>query len=300
MSSIASVEYTNSRGHPVTQLFQSIPTLSNFYTNFEANYDVDPLNQWSKDTWPAVPLALCAVYLVAIFGGQWYMKDKKPFGDTNRAFLAAWNLFLSLFSFFGMVRTVPHLFHDLSTLPYASTVCNGPAEAANWGSFSTGLWVQLFIYSKPLELIDTFFIVVRKRPLIFLHWYHHVTVLLFCWHSYAFESSTGLFFVAMNYSVHAIMYGYYFLMAIRMKPKWMNPMFITLSQIAQMVVGVFVSLSAVYYRNTEGCNVKNDNLLAGGLMYGSYFALFAKFAVDRYLGKSGMKTGMESTKKKKA
>ena len=36
--------------------------------------------------------------------------------------------------------------------------------------------------------------------------YHHITVLLFCWHSYATESSTGLYFVAMNYSVHAIMY----------------------------------------------------------------------------------------------
>jgi len=36
---------------------------------------------------------------------------------------------------------------------------------------ATGLWVQLFILSKIPELIDTFFIVQRKRPLIFLHWY---------------------------------------------------------------------------------------------------------------------------------
>jgi len=45
----------------------------------------------------------------------------------------------------------------------------------------------------------------------FLHWYHHITVLLFCWHSYAVTSSTGLYFVAMNFSVHAVMYGYYYL-----------------------------------------------------------------------------------------
>ncbi len=51
------------------------------------------------------------------------------------------------------------------------------------------------------ELFDTFFIVARKSKLIFLHWYHHVTVLLYCWHSFATRSSAGLFFVAMNYGV---------------------------------------------------------------------------------------------------
>lgn len=35
------------------------------------------------------------------------------------------------------------------------------------------------------ELVDTLFIVLRKKPLIFLHWYHHITVLLFCWHAFA-------------------------------------------------------------------------------------------------------------------
>ncbi len=41
------------------------------------------------------------------------------------------------------------------------------------------------------ELIDTVFIVLRKKPLIFLHWYHHVTVVLYCWHSFAQRSSAG-------------------------------------------------------------------------------------------------------------
>mmetsp|Transcript_21759 Transcript_21759/g.39484 ORF Transcript_21759/g.39484 Transcript_21759/m.39484 type:complete len:87 (+) Transcript_21759:710-970(+) len=60
------------------------------------------------------------------------------------------------------------------------------------------------------ELVDTFFIVIHKKPLIFLHWYHHITVLLYCWHSYVTTSPPGIFFVVMNYSVHATMYGYYF------------------------------------------------------------------------------------------
>lgn len=38
-----------------------------------------------------------------------------------------------------------------------------------------------FALSKPIELLDTLFLILRKRPVIFLHWYHHVTVLLYTW-----------------------------------------------------------------------------------------------------------------------
>jgi hypothetical protein len=81
------------------------------------------------------------------------------------------------------------------------------------------------------ELFDTAFIVLRKKPLIFLHWYHHITVLLYCWHAYAVRASSGLYFIAMNYSVHAIMYFYYFAMAVNIWPKWLNPIFITFFQV---------------------------------------------------------------------
>ena len=33
-------------------------------------------------------------------------------------------------------------------------------------------------------LVDTAFIIFRKHNLIFLHWYHHLTVALFCWLMY--------------------------------------------------------------------------------------------------------------------
>ena len=34
-------------------------------------------------------------------------------------------------------------------------------------------------------------------------------MLLYCWHSYSARIGTGLWFAAMNYSVHAIMYAYF-------------------------------------------------------------------------------------------
>jgi elongation of very long chain fatty acids protein 6 len=100
------------------------------------------------------------------------------------------------------------LIHLLTSTPLDDVLCTSPD--VRYGDGACGLWVQLFCLSKIPELFDTAFIVARKKRLMFLHWYHHVTVLLFCWHSYATEASTGIFFVAMNYSVHAIMFGYVF------------------------------------------------------------------------------------------
>jgi len=221
------------------------------------------------------------VYLTAIFLGRRYMASRERL--DLRMPLAYWNAFLSVFSFIGAMRTVPDLLYRFGTESFENTICT-PATAS-WGSGATGLWVMLFIFSKIPELVDTVFIVARKRPLLFLHWYHHVTVLLYCWHSYATEAPQALYFVAMNYSVHAIMYGYYCLMALRMKPKWLPPVVITIAQITQMIVGVAVQISASlkYFSGDSSCGVDGSNIFWGGVMYASYLFLFAKFAVDRYL-----------------
>lgn len=74
------------------------------------------------------------------------------------------------------------------------------------------------------------------QKLIFLHPFHHSTVLLYCWYSYAFPSNVGMHFVAMNYAEHALMYGYFFLSAIGAWPRWLPPSIITLGQIAQVII----------------------------------------------------------------
>lgn len=117
------------------------------------------------------------LYVIAIFGGQAIMKKYERF-DLKFP-LAYWNLSLSIFSFMGMVRVVPHFFYLMYTKGFHEVACGAPEPL--YGDGAAGFWVQAFIISKLFELIDTAFIVLRKRPLLFLHWYHHVTVLLFTW-----------------------------------------------------------------------------------------------------------------------
>lgn len=138
------------------------------------------------------------------------------------------------------------------------------------------------------ELLDTFFIVIHKKKLIFLHWYHHVSVLLYCWHSYVYKAPLGILFCVMNYAVHSIMYAYYGLMALHLKPKWLNPIIITAAQISQMVVGV-ASMAAANYLlffklnpADDTCYMSTENNVAALVMYGSYLVLFVQFFFGRY------------------
>ncbi|KAL3802048.1 hypothetical protein HJC23_010804 [Cyclotella cryptica] len=285
---------TNGLGVKYAEFSCLHPKLSLSYLPFERFYDPVSTLTWMQDR-PMIPVWACVAYVVLIFAGQAYMKSRPAW--SWRRLLALWNLGLSLFSWVGAIRTAPQLYYNLTHYPLRNNLCDDPA--ALYGSGSTGLWVQLFILSKFPELFDTFFIVIHKKPLIFLHWYHHITVLLYCWHSYVTTSPSGLFFVVMNYCVHAVMYGYYFLMAVKCRPKWFNPIFVTVLQLSQMFIGVGVTIVAFYYYNHpvsgKTCHIRKENNVAAFLMYGSYFYLFAQFFVGRYYavkvkGEKKMKT----------
>jgi hypothetical protein len=278
------VEGLSFRGHKIHQLPDEYPWLHSIYTALEYNFDPEDMVRFARENF-TVPCVAVAVYLTSIVVGNKLMSTRERF--DLRYILAGWNGFLAIFSLVGAVRTVTHLFWNLNRWPLRDTICV-PAEA-DWGAGATGLWVGLFIYSKLFELFDTFFIVVRKRPLAFIHWYHHVTVLLYCWHAYATEAPHALYFVAMNYSVHAIMYGYYCLMALRIMPKWFPAGLITLAQISQMIIGVAVQVVAMIIYRSEAdlprrtCPLVFSNLTYGAIMYTSYLLLFVQFAVQRFV-----------------
>jgi elongation of very long chain fatty acids protein 6 len=278
--------YTNTAGNMYMQLHERIPLgglTAWTSTSFEKNFVSGSAVSWAKSH-PYTPLAICALYLIFVFGGQRIMKERKGFGIINQ--LAVWNFALSLFSVIGAMKTVPHLMTNVMSRSFSDTICTPPSN--DWGNGVTGFWVMLFVFSKIPELVDTAFIVARNKPLIFLHWYHHVTVLLYCFHAYATEAPQALYFVAMNYTVHAIMYGYFCLMALRMKPKWLPPIVITILQLSQMVVGVGVQVASMvkYMRGdvaSGACPLDGGNVAAGALMYASYFALFFKFMIERFV-----------------
>ena len=116
-------------------LFERLPLGKYLYTSFEKDYNVVPALDWCK-AHPLTPVIICVAYLVLVFGGQRVMRDRKPFGLINS--LALWNFALSLFSFMGACRTVPHLLANIATKSFHDTICT--RAAVDWGVGATGLW----------------------------------------------------------------------------------------------------------------------------------------------------------------
>lgn len=157
----------------------------------------------------------------------------------------------------------------------------------------SGFWTWLFVLSKLPELGDTLFIVLRKQPLIFLHWYHHITVLIYSWFSYTEYTASARWFIVMNYCVHALMYSYYALRAMKFNPPRFISMIITSLQLTQMIIGCAINIWAHDYLKTAGrnsCNISPINIKLSIAMYFSYFVLFARFFYKTYLSSSGKKS----------
>ena len=153
-----------------------------------------------------------------------------------------------------------------------------------------GLLLQLFIFSKFPELLDTAFLVLQKKKVIFLHWFHHCTVLLYCWHAFHHRIAPGLWFAAMNFSVHSVMYTYYFLSCSVVGLRWLvRPFapFVTFIQIAQMFIGIAVTVTAAlrHSEDPQSCATDAANWKLGLGMYTSYFLLFIVLFLNLYCTK---------------
>jgi len=246
--------------------------------NFEQDFEHLAVRGWMEDHWRPVCCWASGIYMLMVVGGQAYMAGRSPF--QLRGLLTAWNIFLAVFSLMGAARTLPEFIYTISTQGFYHSLCIPSFIEQDRVS---GFWTWMFVLSKVPELGDTVFIVLRKQPLIFLHWYHHVTVLIYCWYSFSEYTAPARWFVVMNFIVHSIMYSYYALRAMRYRPPKAVAMLITSLQLLQMVVGCTVNFLAYRYK-TEGreCRVSDTNLKLSLLMYISYFVLFARFFYNAY------------------
>jgi len=258
--------------------------------NFEQEFEHSVVRVWMENNWRGVCAWASGIYLLLIFGGQLIMANRQPF--QLRGPLTVWNIMLALFSITGAARTFPEFIYTFSTQGFHHSLCVPSFIERDRVS---GFWTWMFVLSKVPELGDTIFIVLRKQRLIFLHWYHHVTVLIYCWYSFSEYTAPARWFVVMNFAVHSLMYTYYAFRALRFRIPQYVAMVITTLQLVQMVVGCLVNYIAyTLKRRGVECGVSDTNLQLSLLMYTSYFVLFARFFYNTYFKRrQGVKMGEE-------
>ncbi len=276
---------------PINETFNA--TTKNFsYTHifgfeslFESHEYVDNVGKWMQSNWTS-SFTISIIYITLVFLGKHWMESRPKY--ELRAPLITWNVILAVFSITGAIRVLPEFFYALTQKGVVYSICDG-----SYAYGITGFWAFMFIMSKMPELVDTLFIIFRKQQLIFLHWYHHATVLIYCWFSYKDFNASGRWFMNMNYVVHGLMYSYYACKAMRIRVPVFISQVITFLQIIQMIAGCYVNWIAYQtktYSPETQCNITYENIYSSMAMYISYFALFFNFFLRAYVFRSSRST----------
>ena len=156
----------------------------------EERFDAVKATRWMRDNW-TLSLYANAVYVALVFLGRRWMRDRAPFSLRRwmrdrapfslRRTLTLWNTGLATFSILGFVRFFPDL--QAGVLENGFSHSHSHCSRRLLDMRPCVLWALLFVLSKVVEFGDTAFIVLRKTPLNFLHWYHHISV--FAYSSYS-------------------------------------------------------------------------------------------------------------------
>ncbi|KAK0402798.1 hypothetical protein QR680_016538 [Steinernema hermaphroditum] len=224
-------------------------------------------------------LAASLVYIVVVFSLQRLMLNRKPF--SLKWPLVFWNAGLAVFSVLGSYySTVDVIEMAMEHSSLSATYCLlGTAMTGK-----NGFWGYLFTLSKLAEFGDTLFIVLRKKPLIFLHYYHHVVTLNFTVFGYAGNNAFTVWLLWLNYLVHSVMYLYYMLSAMGIQPPRAISKTITCMQLAQFAISLFFFAHIGYLKYFYGlCDFHTSAYVIGVVMEISYVILFAQFFHNAYV-----------------
>lgn len=239
--------------------------------------------------------AICAAYLVIIVGGQQIMRNQSPY-QLNTLFKLH-NLLLTVVSAVLLVLFLEQVIPNLWTYGIWKNICEAPGLTP---PLITLYFVNYMV--KYYELLDTVFLVLKKKPLTFLHCYHHPATAILCYTQLAGNTSISWLPIILNLIVHIVMYWYYFQSARGIKCAWKK--WITRMQIAQFIIDIafvyFASYNYIAHRywptlpHIGTCNGEPWAAAAGDLILLSYLVLFISFYLRTYRSQTTRKNAAKA------
>ncbi|KAF3893601.1 Elongation of fatty acids protein [Trichophyton interdigitale] len=269
------------------------PIFDSVYTSI-MGYSADDfrfvINETPMSTLKATTIALISYYVI-IFGGRELMRSR-PAMKLNGLFMVH-NFILTVVSFLLLVLYIEQLLPTLVRKGTFHAICH---YEGGWTKPLVLLYYLTYL-TKYLELLDTVFLVLKKKPLTFLHTYHHGATALLCYTQLIGSTAVSWVPITLNLVVHVVMYWYYFQSARGIRIWWKE--WITRLQIAQFVIDLgFVYFASYTYftstywpwlPNAGKCAGEEFAAFAGLIILSSYLLLFISFYLATY--KKGAKSG---------
>ncbi|KAL2398031.1 Elongation of fatty acids protein 2 [Exophiala dermatitidis] len=246
--------------------------------DFEFKDGVTPMS-----TLKETAIALIGYYVI-IFGGRELMKHRPPF--VLKGPFIVHNLVLTIISAVLLALFTEQLLPTLVRRGVFYAICD---VNGGWTKELVLLYYMTYL-TKYLELVDTLFLVLKKKPLTFLHTYHHGATALLCYTQLIGHTAVSWVPITLNLLVHVVMYWYYFQAARGIRIWWKK--YITILQITQFVIdlGFVYFASYTYFANSYfpwapnmgTCAGEEFAAFAGIGILSSYLLLFVSFYFATY------------------
>lgn len=227
--------------------------------------------------YPSQMIGMMAAYVIMVFTLPVAMQIRKePF--TLRWVGFVWNIMMSLLSGYMFIGTASTLYENMMREPNVPALLMCDPEASL--SRNMEYWTYLFYLSKFVEYIDTVFLILRKKQVIFLHWYHHMVTCTIVWTSWLYQVPADQWIGPLtNTFVHIFMYAYFALTEVGLSRKWGK--YITMVQLAQfyLCVAAFVIVGTGFLLGH--CNGHGQTFIWLMLQYVMFLFLFMRLDKQR-------------------
>ncbi|GAA5832293.1 hypothetical protein JCM11251_004310 [Rhodosporidiobolus azoricus] len=224
-----------------------------------------------------------AVYLIVIFGGQALMRGSKPY--RFKPLFMLHNFLLSSGSALLLALMLEEILPIVWNHGLFYAICADEAWTPRMETYYI-----INYYFKYWELFDTVFLVVKKKPLQFLHVFHHTATAVLCYTQLNGRTSVSWVVITLNLFVHVLMYYYYFMTAAGYKIWWKR--YLTTLQITQFVIDLFTVYFATYsyfsatywptWPTMGSCAGTEGAAIFGCALLTSYLFLFIAFYRKTY------------------
>ncbi|KIJ46292.1 hypothetical protein M422DRAFT_165415 [Sphaerobolus stellatus SS14] len=203
------------------------PFLAHDIPNFVTRFDRGELPL-------STPLALIeslTAYFAAIYGIESFMRPRKAFRLKN--ITRIYNAALSFGSLVLLLLILEEAIPNVLQHGFYYGVCS-----ANISTPRLKFYYVIVYYSKIIEFADTVLLALKKKPLTFLHLFHHSMTYVFFFTLLIGTNAPTWLPTSLNLTVHVFLYYYYFAATTRKKIWWKK--YVTTIEIIQFIISAFV------------------------------------------------------------